>query len=174
MLGDLRVRDNDKYQLVFTRKLAHPREKVWKAITEGEHMQHWFPDEMRGERAVGAHLEFVPDGHEDLKFEGEMLAFEPPSLMEFLWGEDTIRIELASDGDGTVLTLVDTFTELGKAARDGAGWHVCLDNLVHHLDGTEADVDQETRWKGLNQEYIDALGPAAATVGVPEGYTFDD
>ncbi len=37
------------------------------------------------------------------------------------------RIELQADGAGTLLTLTDTFDDLGKAARDGAGWHECLD-----------------------------------------------
>ena len=56
--------------------------------------------------------------------------------MEFTWGTDRLRIELRADGAGTLLTLTDTFDELGKAARDGAGWHECLDRLVSELDGT--------------------------------------
>ena len=65
-----------------------------------------------------------------------MLVFDPPSVMEFTWGTDLLRIELAADGAGTVLTLTDTFDDVGKAARDAAGWHECLDLLVSDLDGT--------------------------------------
>jgi len=65
-----------------------------------------------------------------------MLVFDPPEVMEFTWGTDQLRIELQADGAGTLLTLTDTFDELGKAARDGAGWHECLDRLVADLDGT--------------------------------------
>ena len=59
-----------------------------------------------------------------------MLVFDPPSVMEFTWGADLLRIELRNDGAGTLLTLTDTFDDLGKAARDAAGWHECLDRLV--------------------------------------------
>ena len=40
-----------------------------------------------------------------------------------------LRFELEPDGSGSVLTLTVTFPEYGKAARDAAGWHVCLEQL---------------------------------------------
>jgi hypothetical protein len=69
-------------------------------------------------------------------FDGQLLVFDPPEVKEFTWGPDRLRIELREDGTGTVLTLTDTFGELGKAARDGAGWHeclVCLERLAADL-----------------------------------------
>ena len=42
---------------------------------------------------------------------------------------DTIRIELEAGGGGTLLRLFDTLEACGRAARDGAGWHVCLASL---------------------------------------------
>ena len=60
--------------------------------------------------------------------------------MEFRWGDgdgDTMRFELEPDGDGTVLTLIDTFDDLGKTARDAAGWHVYLDALASRFGGEE-------------------------------------
>ena len=97
--------------------------------------------------------------------DGEMLAFEPPTLMELTWGDDVLRFELRPDGDGTLLTLTDTFDERGKAARDAAGWHVCLDALAHHL---ASDGQAPPDWKPLNDEYAERLGPEAATVGPPD------
>ena len=38
-----------------------------------------------------------------------MRVFDPPHVMEFVWGEDVLRIELAPITGGTVLTLTDTF-----------------------------------------------------------------
>jgi len=57
---------------------------------------------------------------------GEMLAFVPPSLLEFRWAEDVLRFELEPDPDpdpdrassACVLRLTVTFPEHGKAARD--------------------------------------------------------
>ena len=45
--------------LTFTRRLAHPREKVWRAVSEPEHLAAWYPQEIVGERRAGAPLRFV-------------------------------------------------------------------------------------------------------------------
>ena len=164
-LGTLE-RDGDRWRLTFTRRLAHPQEKVWRAVTEPEHLAAWFPQEIRGERRTGATLRFVTDG--DDGFDGAMVVCEPPSVMELLWGVDRLRIELRPDGDGTVLTLTDTFGELGRAARDAAGWHECLDRLAGELDGRELPA-WGLPWPALHERYVERFGPEAATIGPPEG-----
>jgi uncharacterized protein YndB with AHSA1/START domain len=119
-LGTL-ARQGARWTLTFSRKLSHPREKVWRAVTEPEHLAVWYPQEIVGERRAGAPLRFVTPGSGGDGFDGQMLVFEPPSVMEFTWGTDLLRIELVPDGAaGTVLTLTDTFDDLGKAARDAA------------------------------------------------------
>jgi uncharacterized protein YndB with AHSA1/START domain len=167
-LGTL-VRDGDRCTLTFTRRLAHAPDKVWRALTEPEHLAAWFPDSIVGEMRAGAPLRFVGDEGE---FTGEMVVFEPPSVLEFLWGTDRLRIEVRADPVGTVLTLTDTFAEIGKAARDGAGWHECLDRLEHDLDGTALPAWGES-WRELNARYVEALGPEASTIGPPEGWGSD-
>jgi uncharacterized protein YndB with AHSA1/START domain len=159
-------RDGDQVTLTFVRRLPHPPEKVWRAVTEPAHMAAWFPDEMVGERRAGAPLRFVTPGNDG--FEGEMVVFDPPSVMELLWGTDRLRIEVVPDGTGTVLTLIDTFAELGKAARDGAGWHECLDRLRCHLTGT-APPEPGAVWRDVHPRYVERFGPEAATVGPPGG-----
>ena len=57
-LGTLQKRD-DRWTVAFTRRFPHPPDKVWRAITEPEHMAAWFPDQMVGERRAGAALRFV-------------------------------------------------------------------------------------------------------------------
>jgi uncharacterized protein YndB with AHSA1/START domain len=64
-LGTL-TRQGDRWMLTFTRRLAHPREKVWRAVTEPEHLAAWYPQEIVGERRAGAPHEGVlvdPDGN---------------------------------------------------------------------------------------------------------------
>src|SRR5215207_3869268 len=94
MYGTHEELDGGRFQLRFTRTLAHPRDMVWRAITEPEHLAHWFPTTIEGERAAGAPLRFSFPGGEAPPFEGEMLAFAPPSLMELRWGPDIVRLEL--------------------------------------------------------------------------------
>ncbi len=170
MLGTLEQTTDGRSQLRFTRTLHHPIEKVWRAITEPEHLAAWFPSTIDGDRAAGAPLTFsFPDDVPVEPIEGEMLAYEPPSLMEFSWGPDIIRLELRSVPEGTLLTLLDTLEEHGKAARDGAGWHTCLDGLQAHLDGDPAARDALGGWSEVHERYVESFGPEAATIGPPEG-----
>ena len=56
-----------------------------------------------------------------------------------------------------------------QAARDGAGWHECLDRLVSELDGTPPRSWSE-RWGEVHPRNVTHLGPDAATIGPPEGW----
>jgi uncharacterized protein YndB with AHSA1/START domain len=161
----------DRWRLRFTRRLGHPPEKVWSAITEPEHLEAWFPDRIVvGEWTVGAPLRFEHDGG---AFDGEVLAVDPPSLLEFSWGTDTIRLEIAPEAGGSTLTLLDTFDEYGKAARDAAGWHTCLDALEAHLGGDASPRDAHARWSEVHPSYVEAFGPEASSIGPPQGVTAD-
>ena len=161
-------RHGDRVVLTFTRLLPHPPEKVWRAVTEAEHQAAWFPQRIEGEWEVGATLRFHTSDDPADAFEGELVAFEPPTLVELTWGEDRLRIELRRDGDGTRLTLTDTFGELGKAARDAAGWHECLDRLAADLD-RDSLTEWGERWRQVHPAYVERFGPEAATVGPPAG-----
>jgi uncharacterized protein YndB with AHSA1/START domain len=151
-----------RWRLRFTRRLEHSPQTVWRAITEPLHRDVWFPQRIEGELRVGAPLKFVSDYGD---FDGEVLAFDPPRLFEFRWGTDTVRLEVSAEGEGSLLTLLDTFDEQGKAARDAAGWHVCLNALERELGGSATPDDA---WQTLNGVYVKKFGPEASTIGPPE------
>ena len=156
-----------KWRLQFRRRFAHAPEKVWRAVTGPEHLAAWFPHEIHGDFTPGSPLRFTSKDMPDFAFEGKVLACDPPRFLEFTWGEDTLRFEIQADGDGSVFTLFDTIEAVGKAARDGAGWHACLDALTAHLDGQPAP---EGRWKQVHPDYVATFGPEASTIGPPEGH----
>lgn len=166
--GRLERRD-DGYRLRFQRRLPHPPERVWRALTEASHLAAWFPTAIEGERRAGAALRFVFPDDRGPTLAGEMLAYEPCRLLEFRWDRDLLRFELEPEGAGTILTFVHTFDEVGRAARDGAGWHLCLDALARHLNDGEAPSDLGARWRSVHAGYVERLGPEAATIGPPEG-----
>src|SRR5437870_2174654 len=135
--GTLEKLDDETARITFVRELRHPVDKVWRAVTEPDQLTAWFPSTIDGERKAGAPLKFVFPFPDAPTMEGTMRVCDPPSVIEFAWGEDILRIELEPIEGGTRLTLTDTFSEYAKAARDAGGWHACLDNLTHAIDGTE-------------------------------------
>lgn len=154
-----------RYELRFVRPLAHPVDKVWSAITEPAGLRAWFPFDIEGQRAVGAPLRFVFREQEGDDFTGVMAEFDPPSVMELRWEQDELlRLELAPTASGCVLTLINRFDEIGRAARDAAGWHACLDALEAWLSGAPEPSD---RWAEVHPGYVERFGPEAATVGPP-------
>jgi uncharacterized protein YndB with AHSA1/START domain len=172
MYGTVEQDGQGRWRLRFTRLLAHPPEKVWRAITEPDHLAQWFPTTIEGDRAAGATLRFsFPPPHADIPpMDGEMIVYEPCSVMELRWGADVLRLELEARDGGTELTLLDTLEERGKAARDGAGWHTCLDALQASLEGQPAARERMSRWAEVHARYVLSFGPDAATIGPPEGF----
>jgi uncharacterized protein YndB with AHSA1/START domain len=169
-LGEL-DRTGQAWRLRFVRHLAHPQARVWRALTEPADLAAWFPSTIEGDRVAGAPLTFTFEHAEAAPMHGKMLACDPPRLLEFMWGTDQIRIELEPTATGTRLTLWDTLDANGKAARDGAGWHTCLDGLQALLDNPDSSDERRiTDWADVHPLYQQAFGPEASTIGPPEGH----
>jgi uncharacterized protein YndB with AHSA1/START domain len=150
--------------LRFERRLAHPVEKVWQAITEPEQLNQWFPSVVELELRAGAPINFtfpegvtLPEGVPTTMI-GEVVELEPPTLFAFYWGEDRLTFELepAEEGSACRLRFTVVLDARDKAARDAAGWHVCLDALQRLLDGqaTQAPGTGPTNeWQTHYDEY---------------------
>ena len=82
-----------------------------------------------------------------------------------------IRFEVKPHDDGDTLgctfVLTDVFDELGKAARDSAGWHVCLERLAARCAGSEPPSEPSPRWQVVHRAYVERLGPGASVIGPP-------
>ena len=77
MAWDAWRREDGRWTLTFVRRSPHPVEKVWRAITEPEHLAVWFPTTIDGERSAGSPLSFSFPMPEAPPMEGEVLAFDP-------------------------------------------------------------------------------------------------
>ncbi len=159
--------------LRFERRLAHPVEVVWQAITQPDQLEHWFPSRVEVD-------ELVPGAEMTFRFEnmpldapstmtGRVTEFDPPRRFEFTWGppdhEDHLRFELEPAGrseEETLLRLTVLLDEREKAARDSAGWHVCLDRLGRQLAGAEPGGRED--WSRLYEEYRRRGAPAGAPI----------
>jgi uncharacterized protein YndB with AHSA1/START domain len=160
--------DGELSVLRFRRRLAHSQDKVWRALTEDDHLVGWFPTTIEGGRAAGAPLRFSFRNAEGEPFDGEMLVFDPPACMELRWGDDLLRFELVAEGTGCVLSMTVTFPEHGKAARDAAGWHVCIEQLGFVCAGDPLPWRPPDRWPSVHARYVVRLGPEASTIGPPD------
>jgi uncharacterized protein YndB with AHSA1/START domain len=169
-LGEV-LHEGNRWGLRYRRSLRHSPEKVWRALTESEHLRHWLPCDIVGERRGEADLElpFWPDHVERYSIEepvtsGKILAWDPPRVFEWTWDADVLRWELEPTAGGTLLTLT---TWLGRddidLAKDvAAGYHVCLDQLIELLDtgSTEPLIDADvTRWETHYGEAVAASSP---------------
>ena len=154
--------------LRFERRLAHPAAAVWAAITEPAQLVHWFPTQVSGEMHGGGHLTFTFQEHDLPPMQGDVTDFDPPRSLAFWWGEDHLHFELrpAEGGAQTDLRFTVLLGTEDKAARDGAGWHVCLDGLAATLDGHgEKTVRGVTEgWREVYEEYERRGFPATAPI----------
>jgi uncharacterized protein YndB with AHSA1/START domain len=158
-------KDGENWTLVLARDLSHPPAKVWKALTEPEHLREWAPyDSDRSLGAVGtAKLTTVgaPTPHVT---EGQVKRADAPHVLEFTWGGQDIRWELRPHGSGgTRLTLWHNINR-NFIAMGAAGWHVCLDVLDRSLAGQPigrivgGDAMKFEGWQRLHAEYAKLFG----------------
>jgi len=157
-----------RWTLRFERRLAHPIERVWRAVMEPDDRDAWFPQRIEGDLVAGGALRFVDDPNVAGEgFDGRCLRVEPPHLLELEWGEDVLRIELATDGDGTRLIFLDTVADQEHAARTASGWHHCLDVLAATLAGEDAPEMDEGRWDEIHERYLARFGGERHVWGEP-------
>ena len=127
--------------LIYERRLSHPTEVVWKAITDPKELVVWFKQRATIDGRSGGTIDFV---NEITGFHatGRILAWDPPHVFEHEWhiaprpdrpdGEPDplIRWELVYGGDSNTL-LIAIFNRLTKstASRLVPGQHAYLDRL---------------------------------------------
>ncbi len=106
----------------------------------------------------------LPDGSNSMP--GEVTELDPPRVFAFAWGEDHLRFELepVAGGAGCELRLTVGLGTRDKAARDSAGWHVCLDRLERVVAGEDgpAATGASGEWRALYEEYQRRGAPAGA------------
>jgi uncharacterized protein YndB with AHSA1/START domain len=160
--GTLETRDG-RHVLRYERRLAHPIDRVFAAITAPAELRGWLA-EADVDLALGGRVRLrwlnTGDDGSTATATGRVTALDPPRLVEF----DTdphgvLRFELHEDGDGTALT----FTVTTPAPNDQvdlarSGWHIHLEHLADALDGRPVDwprwgEDHRPRWEEIHAAY---------------------
>jgi uncharacterized protein YndB with AHSA1/START domain len=153
----------DHPTLVFVKDLRHPPERVWAALTDPAELSAWAPytsDRNLGQ--VGDAILTMIDNESSLDLAATITRSEPPTLLEYSWGTDVLRWELAAMGTGTRLTLRHTVQSVDMVPKVAAGWHLCLVVAERLLDGRPippirgADA-RNYGWDDLNEAYAKVL-----------------
>lgn len=121
--NDSMVTSGDRSVVHLDRRLSHPMEKVWRAVTESPHLSQWFPAQVEIEMRPGGTVSFDQGG--ELTY-GRVLALDPPRQISFTWGADVLSFDLAAEGDATRLRMTHTFDDRAGGASFAAGWQTCL------------------------------------------------
>jgi uncharacterized protein YndB with AHSA1/START domain len=135
--------------------IAAPVERVWRLITEAEHLGRWFGD-------AGAEIDLRPGGAmvirwADQSSRGRVVAVEPHTRFSYRWapfkdpagdepaeGNSTlVEFTLQPEGDGTRLRVVESgFASLDTADEQRAknhegnteGWRLEIDELREYAE----------------------------------------
>jgi uncharacterized protein YndB with AHSA1/START domain len=161
-----------RWALCFERLLEQPPERVWGALTNHDELFEWHPTPFELEPAAGGRVSYRPTPEGPEMPDGRVLEYDPPRLLAHTWGDDELRWELTAHESGCVLRLTHTFDDRLKAARDGAGWHLCLDALSSSLEGVSkpqrgTDPGLPDRWSELNRDYQERFGISAREATPP-------
>ena len=165
--GTVERTGDGRYVISFERRLAHPVDRVWAALTRPEQLIAWWGD---------ADVELVEGGRFDVRWlntdeEGnaaEMHAtiakLEPPRLL-VLDGDmhGRLRWELSPHGDGTLLSFRSTVElEPEFLTKVSAGWHFHLDALQRHVEGGTTDLVDIPDWEPIHEAYVEAVGGSSS------------
>ena len=158
-------KEGEKWTLVLVRELRHPPAKVWKALTDPEHLRQWAPfDSDRNLDTVGTPKLSTAGAPAPRVSESLVKRADAPEVLEFSWGEQDIRWELEPLGaGGTQLTLWHNINH-GFISMGAAGWHICFDVLDRLLAGQPigriagTDAMKFGGWQRLNAEYAKQFG----------------
>jgi uncharacterized protein YndB with AHSA1/START domain len=146
-------RAGDRITLRYERRLRHPVEVVWRALTDPSEAGGWFGGRFEIDLRVGG--EYITYHQTGDRVVDRIVRLDPPRLLEHTFWmhlnpDALVTYELEPSPDGCHLTLTHQMSvnDLRKAAafygwddpmsqvpRTGAGWHHLLDLLEGALDG---------------------------------------
>ena len=160
--GTLERSDAGTATIRFRRRIPHPVERVWKALTDPADLIRWWGD-VDVELAEGGRFTIrwlnEDDQGERVVMPARITRLEPERVLE-LEGDPhgVLRFELSPAGDGTELTFTAR-TELPEdfESKVLAGWHYHLDALAQTLEGGSPDLVHlpNDRWAAIAARYAE-------------------
>lgn len=141
------------YTAEYERVYDEPSEKVWTSLISNEKFKFWMEHLEITDLRKGGNINFhYNDGSGNLEkimitdyVEGKVLQFE--------WGEDTVRFEITPADTGSQLIMKQILTTItDHTPKDLAGWHVCLLGFSDIVTG-ETNLLPNDEWEKWYVEY---------------------
>ena len=141
---------------VIKRRLAAPRERVFRAWTEADHLQRWFfpgsaadaPPHVQVDLRVGGRYcitRYAPDGTITAMVGGVYHEVEPPVKLVFSWAweaphpdtaETLVTVEFHDvDGATEIVVTHEHCPGLTGQEEHTIGWICCLERLLQLVEG---------------------------------------
>ena len=173
-------------QIRFVRRLPHPIDRVWDALTDPAELHRWWGDTdldlTEGGRFTLRWRNQDPEGNV-ATLDGAITKLDPPRFLEIsaTWGTTgptdpgtptTLTWELEPADGHTILHFTNTLPTPTKDPTTAAGWHLHLDALATTLAGKEVDIAHpEPLFDPIHKAYEEQYGSAGADgrVDDPEG-----
>jgi uncharacterized protein YndB with AHSA1/START domain len=167
------LKQGDTWTLVLVRDFRQPPAKVWRALTDPAELREWAPFDADRDMGTTGPVTLSTVATPKTQVSDTMVTrAEAPRFLEYRWGENDMRWELAPLGAGTRLTL---WHSIGRryVAMGAAGWHICFDVLAGFLAGRTigrivGGNAMSFDWKRLHAEYskqfgVDPMDPPTTT-----------
>ena len=159
--------------VTFVRSYQVPAAEAWDAVSTEAGLAGWFPSRVRIDHDAGR-VTFSGDPNQ-ARSAGDterIVDWEPPRRWAFEWGGDLLEFLVEGNEAEAELTLRNWLADTRTAARNAAGWHVCLAALARQIGGAQGphtDAGSPPDWEPLYEGYVAAGLPSGAPIPGREG-----
>jgi uncharacterized protein YndB with AHSA1/START domain len=152
------IREEAVVRAVIKRRVAAPRERVFQAMTQAEHLQRWFFPSIDGEAVPHAEVDlrvggryriamYRPDGDITAMVGGSYHEVQPPEKLVFSWAweapqadssETLVTVELHDVQGGTQIIIThERFPGQTGQQEHTIGWNCALERFVLLMEAGE-------------------------------------
>jgi uncharacterized protein YndB with AHSA1/START domain len=138
--------------LRFERRLAHPIERVWRAVSDPPELERWFPAAAEWTPAAGETFEAYGGT-------GEVTEVHAPRRLAWTYATDRYSFDLTAQDEGCVLVFIHVFDDRALAAQTATGWETYLSRLEPHLAGGYlSEEEAHEPWAEIHERYAERFG----------------
>lgn len=134
-----------KPEFVYVIYIEAPQQRVWDALTQGEHTKHFWSRYVQSDWKVGSRVEFLRADKSKLSHDGEVLKIDPPNRLVMTFDvtaegatepPSRVTYDLSHASGATKLTVThDQFPPDSEVLKGiSQGWPHILSSMKSYLE----------------------------------------